>query len=310
MFESYDLITFGKHLRKLRKDLGLTQRDVEGLSGLTADALRRIENGEVIPRYDTLIYLSHTYKKDLLAVLKSYSSANELFKFYSRLEDMIFFNDLVALEQLGRDFSHYINGNSEISTLVDGAVVKQFKLMLSGVSEYYSSDPKKGFEYFNAALKVSHPDFSPEQYDQFRYFEFESRILLMVAVSLPEPLDLRNRILLFCMKHLNDDLQATIYEKYLRVKIYFNLSYNYHIMDDHQNALLNANKGIDCCNKYYLSYSLGHLLYRKGIAEFLLGIPSYLESLQSAIQILVIQNANELAEKYKTVTQETYGIIL
>lgn len=310
MFESYDLIKFGNHLRKLRNDLGLTQKNVERLSGLTADALRRIENGEVIPRYDTLIYLSHTYKKDLLTVLKSYSSANELFKYYRRLEDLLVFNDLAALKQLDRDLSDYINGNSEISTLVNGAVVKQFKLMLSGVSEYYSPDPIKSFEYFNAALKVSHPTFMPEQYDQFGYFEFEFRILLMVAVSLPEPLHLRNRILLFCLEHLNDDLQATVYDKFLRVKIYFNLSYNYHRMDDHQNALINANKGIDCCNKYYLSYSLGPLLYRKGIAEFLLGIPNYLESLQSAIQILVIQNAYELADKYKTITLETYGIAL
>jgi transcriptional regulator with XRE-family HTH domain len=310
MFESYDLIKFGNHLRKLRNVLGLTQKDVEQLSGLTADALRRIENGEVVPRYDTLLYLSHTYKKDLLAVLKSYSNANELFEYYRRLEDLLVFNDLAALEQLSSEFSNYVKNNPEKGTLVDGAVVKQFRLTLSGVSEYYSFDPKKGFEYFSAALKVSHPDFAPEQFDRFRYFEFESRILLMVAVSLSELPDLSNRILLFCLEHLNNDLQATIYEKYLRVKIYFNLSYNYHIMDDHQNALLNANKGIDCCNKYYLSYSLGPLLYRKGIAEFLLGIPSYLESLQSAIQILVIQNANELAEKYKTVTQETYGIIL
>lgn len=310
MFESYDLIKFGNHLRKLRKDLGLTQKDVESLSGLTADALRRIENGEVVPRYDTLIYLSHTYKKDLLASLKSYSTANELFKFYSRLEDLIFFNDLAALEQLNRDFLNYVKSNPENGNLVNGAVVKQFNLALAGVAKYYSPDLKDSCDYFCAALKVSHPTFTPEQYDQFGYFEFELRILLMVAVSLPEPLELRNHILLFCLKRLNDDLQATIYDKLLRVKIYFNLSYNHHRMDDHQNALINANKGIDCCNKYYLSYSLGHLLYRKGVAELLLGIPSYLQSLKSAIQILDIQNAGELAEKYKTITKESYGIIL
>ena len=310
MFESYDLVEFGSHLRKLRRDLGLTQKEVESLSGLTADALRRIENGEVVPRYDTLLYLSHTYKKDLLAVLKSYSTANDLFGFYSRLEDFIFSNDMAALGQLSHDFSNYVKNNPEKGTLVNGAVVNQFKLMLSGVAKYYSPDSEESYEYFCAALRVSHPTFTPELYDQFRYYEFESRILLMVAVSLSGLPDLSNRILLFCLKNLNDDLQATIYEKYLRVKIYFNLSYNYHSMDDDQNALLNANKGIECCNKYYLSYSLGHLLYRKGVAELLLGIPSYLQSLQLAVQILDIQNAGELAEKYRTITKETYGIIL
>ena len=310
MFESYDLIEFGSHLRKLRKNLGLTQKEVESLSGLTADALRRIENGEVVPRYDTLLYLSHTYKKDLLASLKTYSTANELFKFYSRLEDLIFFNDMIALEQLSRDFSNYVKNNPEKGTLVNGAVVKQFNLTLTGVAKYYSSCLKDSCDCFCEALKVSHPNFKPEQYNQYGYFEFELRILLMVAVSLRESLDLSNRILLFCLERLNDDLQATIYDKLLRVKIHFNLSYNYHRMDDLQNALLNANKGIECCNKYYLSYSLGHLLYRKGIEEFLLGMPNYLQSLQLAVQILDIQNAGELAEKYKTITRETYGIII
>jgi transcriptional regulator with XRE-family HTH domain len=310
MFESYDLVNFGKHLRKLRKDLGLTQKDVESQSGLTADALRRIENGEVVPRYDTLLYLSHTYKKDLLVVLKSYSNANELFNYYRRLEDLLVFNDLASLEQLSRDFANYVNDNPEKSALVNGAVVKQFNLTLSGVAKYYSPESRGSCEYFCAALRVSHPAFAPDTFDQFRYFEFESRILLMVAVSLSDRPDLSNRILLFCLEHLNDDFQATIYEKYLRVKIYFNLSYNYHIMDDHENALLNANQGIEWCNKFYLSYSLGPLLYRKGIAEFRLQMPNYLETLRAAIQILNIQNAHELAEKYKAITKENYGIII
>ena len=142
MFESYDLVNFGNHLRRLRKALKLTQKDVESLSGLTADALRRIENGEVVPRYDTLLYLSHTYKKDLLAVLKSYSNANELFDYYRRLEDLLVFNDMTALEQLTQEFSTYVKNNPEKSSLVNGAVVNQFNLMLSGVARYYSPEPK------------------------------------------------------------------------------------------------------------------------------------------------------------------------
>jgi transcriptional regulator with XRE-family HTH domain len=310
MFESYDLVNFGNHLRRLRKALKLTQKDVESLSGLTADALRRIENGEVVPRYDTLLYLSHTYKKDLLAVLKSYSNANELFDYYRRLEDLLVFNDMTALEQLTQEFSTYVKNNPEKSSLVNGAVVNQFNLMLSGVARYYSPEPKGSCEYFCAALKVSHPTFTPELFDQFRYFEFESRILLMVAVSLSDQPALSIRMLHFCLENLNKDNQASIYEKYLRVKIHFNLSYKYHTIDDDQNALLNANKGIECCNKYYLSYSLGPLLYRKGIAEFILGMPDYLESLRAAIQVLNIQNAHELAEKYKAITKENYGIII
>ena len=108
MFESFDLTKFGEHLRELRKSLGYTQEAAANVSGLAIDTLRRIEKGEVIPRYDTLIHLSLTYKKDLLAVLSSYSNANAFFYFYYTLEDAILLNDLGALEQLAQDFDDYM----------------------------------------------------------------------------------------------------------------------------------------------------------------------------------------------------------
>ena len=45
------LISFGKALRKIRKDLNLTQNDVSLLSGINSETIRRIENGKVVPRF-------------------------------------------------------------------------------------------------------------------------------------------------------------------------------------------------------------------------------------------------------------------
>lgn len=58
MFESDKIIEFGTHLKNLRLSLGFTQKDVQRLSGLNINSLRKIENGDVLPRYDTIFYLS------------------------------------------------------------------------------------------------------------------------------------------------------------------------------------------------------------------------------------------------------------
>lgn len=310
MFKSFDLTKFGDHLRNIRTSLGYTQEKAAKLSRLATDTLRRIENGEVVPRYDTLAHLSLTYKRDLLALLASYSNANDLFELYYRFDDLIVYYDLDAFQQLSQNLEDYISNMSAKSTLVNIVAAEQFRLMLSGANKHFSL--RQGdLEDFCAAMQISHPNFEPERFHAFKYTEFELRILFMIATSLShEKAQLSNEIMLFCLKHLDGSMYATWHEKLLRAKIYFNLSYNYHRIDDHQNALKVATEGIDFCNDNYLSHCLGALLYRKGIAQYHLGHPEYLKSLQSSVHMLDIQGAHELAERYISVTRETYGISL
>ena len=311
MFKSFDLTNFGEHLRELRKSLDYTQETAADASKLSIDTLRRVERGEVVPRYDTLIHLSLTYKKDLLAVLSSYSNANPLFYFYHTLEDAILLNDLNGLEQLAQDFDDYMSSNSHSNYLVNVAAANQFRLMVSATKKYYSSNRNGDLEDCCAAMQISYPTFEPELFDQFNYTQFELRILFMIASSLSyKKARLSNDIMLFCLERVDESIHATSHEKMLRIKVYFNLSYNYHRLDDHENAFSMAAQGIDFCNKNHLSYCLAALLYRKGIAQFHLKHPDYLESLQSSICILKTQDAHELAERYKQVTYETYGITL
>ena len=311
MFKSFDLTKFGDHLRNIRTSLGYTQEKAAKLSRLATDTLRRIENGEVVPRYDTLAHLSLTYKRDLLALLASYSNANDLFDLYYRFNDLIVNYDLDAFQQLSQNLEDYISNMSAKSILVNIAAAEQFKLMLAGTEKHYSSDYKGSLEDCCAAMRISHPTFEPERFHAFKYTEFELRILFMIATSLSREKErLSNEIMLFCLKHLDGSMYATWHEKLLRIKIYFNLSYNYHRIDDHQNALKVATEGIDFCNDNYLSHCLGALLYRKGIAQYHLGHPEYLTSLQSSVHMLDIQGAHELAERYISVTRETYGISL
>ena len=59
------------------------------------------------------------------------------------------------------------------------------------------------------------------------------------------------------------------------LKIIFNISYNYHRLSDNAMAYHFANIGIILCVENDLSYLMGHLLFRKGIAEYFMDITNY-----------------------------------
>ncbi|MGH2331959.1 helix-turn-helix domain-containing protein [Thermoanaerobacter mathranii] len=68
----YDLEGFGEELKNIRKSLGLSQTDVSEYGFINRDTLRKIENGKVIPKQETLELLSNLYKKDLNELLLRY----------------------------------------------------------------------------------------------------------------------------------------------------------------------------------------------------------------------------------------------
>lgn len=68
----YDLEAFGKELRYIRKSLKLTQKDIANRAFINIDTLRRIENGKVMPKQETLDLMSIILKRDLNEVLLKY----------------------------------------------------------------------------------------------------------------------------------------------------------------------------------------------------------------------------------------------
>ena len=118
------------------------------------------------------------------------------------------------------------------------------------------------------------------------------------------------KILLFILEYLIDGIDPVNEVQILVLKVYTNLSYNYHKEDNNILALKYANDGIDYAidnsNMSFLSLLYG----RKGIAEFLLGADCYLDSLQKSIHLLEINKQFKLAEVYKNTYYEKYKISL
>lgn len=66
---------FGQVLKEIRESFNYTQQEVTlllgsngDIPGLSTETLRRIENGMVIPKFETLELLSSVYKQDLNAL--------------------------------------------------------------------------------------------------------------------------------------------------------------------------------------------------------------------------------------------------
>ncbi len=309
MFTSFDTVKFGAYLRSLRNSLNYSQADVKKIIGINTDTLRKIEAGLVVPRYDTLDLLSYVYKKDLLKELLAYRNSDLYFQYYARLDDLIFNYDLDKLNNLEADFNKFIQFMDE-PELVNIVVESQFKLVLQGISEYYNGNAKKAKETFIKSLRIGTKDFEVINHRHYKYTFFETRILFLLGISLSDNNEsaLSDSMLMHCLDMANFDPQATFSEKLMITKLYFNLAYNGHLVDDQEMAITYADKGIQFCLENHISYSLAGLLYRKGVAMMNLEDNNGKEHLQNSISLLRICNQHDLADQYEKIAQELYNL--
>lgn len=311
MFSSYNLEPFGMELKRLRELNGLTQIDVQTLSGINPDTLRRIENGYTIPKYETLEILSDLYKVDLLDILRTYRSNEKLYNYYDRLDFIISNYNVTILQDLSADFEEFLEDGR--GDLITPYTYEQFKLMIEGIGQYNSTKKDKRLKSLNtfiAALKLSVHDFELLNYSQFNYNIIEKRILILIALGLSEHKDyeLSNNLLNMVINNMDLSTRVEYNVSLLIIKVYFQLSYNSHSLSDDLKALEYANKGIEYSVQNNLMFGLYLLYYRKAVAEFLLNDENHLDSFNKSIMILEIQNKLELASIYRDITKENYGI--
>ncbi len=314
MFISYNLEEFGQNLKNIRKKMGISQTDIQSHYGISADTLRRIEQGQVIPRYDTLELLSVIYKQDLLELLKKNRSNKLLMEFHNSLDEIISSYKTDAFNTLEADFQNTISSIPKTS-LLNLSEVEQFKLFLKAIKIFNSRNEQEipnAFPILMESLKITIPSFSLKNFHKVKYNYLESRILLLLSLILIETnqYEVSNSIMEFLLKDFLEESERTKHVHHLIAKIYTNLAYNHHMLDRHTDVIIAANKGIDYCIKEEITHGLFLLYYRKGIAQLQLGDDQYLESLKAAIFILKLHNKNELLEIYKKVTKDKYGVEL
>ncbi|HYE12043.1 MAG TPA: helix-turn-helix transcriptional regulator, partial [Patescibacteria group bacterium] len=118
MFYSFDLVSFGTMIRNIRKKSGYSQSKVKDKTGIHEDTLRKLENGLVIPKYETIEILSALYKCDLLKVLESFRTDEYFYKYYRRMDTIISNNEFSLIGELISDFREDLKNHPLPSLLV------------------------------------------------------------------------------------------------------------------------------------------------------------------------------------------------
>lgn len=313
MFDSINSTKFGQYLKTLRIKLNLTQASISDSTGINADTIRRIEIGQVIPKYETLSILSQVYKVDLVKKFTEYRTETTILSLYSSIDECLLNYDIDGIKEirdylLTDDISKLISSN-----LINRNELLQFKCYIDIKLLHLLNLPittENSVDKLKEALQLTIPDFSISSYDKHTYNAFELRILISYALmwAALERFELSNQILLFTINRLmflfpNDALTS----RYL-LKIHFNISYHYHRLDLYEESLTHAELGINIGKSKHCFDELHTLYYRKFTAELRLNKPCYLHSLRKCILIMQLLGVEKLMDIYISVTKEKYDI--
>ncbi|MCS3914887.1 transcriptional regulator with XRE-family HTH domain [Caldanaerobacter subterraneus subsp. tengcongensis MB4] len=302
----YDLEAFGNELRDIRKSLRLTQKDVADQTLVSTDTLRRIENGKVMPKQETLDLMSVIFKRDLNELLLKYrlKDYSSFYKIKTSIED--------KLE--GGEFEDLKKDVEELKKIIDEGkmslyyirLLKQLLLLVESVIEKtVNNDYEKALEKLIEAMKLTIPDFSLSNYTRFVYSSMEVRILMNIALIVREKESEKSiEMLLFCLEALEPD---NVEE---RVRVYYNLSYAYYLASIYDKALYYAEQGIKTCAENKTLNGLALLYFRKGIAEFKLNRENYMDSLLKAVNLSKICGHEKLKKMVIESCKKIYNIDL
>ncbi len=318
MFSTYNLKSFGKALRDIRKRNGLSQKDVRGLCGISEEGLRKIEHGDVIPKYETLEILSTIYSIDLHSLMGIHRNNQDLINIYSHIDKIMEtfnYSELIFLEEsLESLFKH-----SNCLDLINQKELSRLQLFLEVSKLYFDHhyDSQVLFEYIEQAMALSNPtfnihDFLNEENNSHIYSDLDIRFITLLALEFARIDDFKKStsILIFCLNHMNYSPVKTTEKTHIKLKLYFNITYNYHRLSNHPKAYDYACKGVELALKNDTLYCLPALLFRKGISEFRLKKENYIKTLIESISLQFTQNHEEAAKQVLGSLKTNYQIDL
>lgn len=305
--------SFGDTLRRIRKSLNLTQKDVESQVSISAETLRRIENDINIPSISTIEELSEMYKIDVLNVYIKSKSNNILTNFYYDLDSLVINYSVDKLAQVTKKFSKI---KKKASTHYRDCDLLQFEKLLIGLELAYSTDQgsRDAIDMYVEAIRVRNKEFALIDIKKYKYSYIELKCLYLIAIEY-------NVLKLYCESNAlslflldTDSCTFDLFDNMnlLTIKLLMNISYNYHGLNMDAEAFKYADMGVKLCLRLKTFYLLHGLYYRCGIALFILGKPynEYMDYLNKSMSILDLTEMYNLKKQYIDVTKQNYSIDL
>ncbi len=182
---------FGQKLKSIRSELNLTQSKVNELSNINCDTLRRIENGMVVPRYDTIIILSKIYRYDLMKLFNQYTLNEPLLKHYDLIDDCIATNDTKQIDRLYKELKNTYHDEEQQYQLVLIHEIDQMLILIESLMHLYK-DEQKNIEkdellviekLITKGMGIRHENYILNDYKKYKYSFIELRLLLVYALA-------------------------------------------------------------------------------------------------------------------------------
>ncbi len=282
---------FGKKLREIRKKMGFTQHQVAARVHVNEDTLRRIENGENVPRVDTLELLSSMYRRDLLRLLTQcrIEDADYFHSFMLRVErkmDEHSYSFLEEIKELNR-WIHHSHSPYEKKKL------RQLHDLLSALDDDKAErEPDSAIALLVEGIQQTIPDFSMEEYERFNYTSGELRLLMNIAFieNYKKNKEKYLQLLRFCFKQMPSTSEWF-------PKIAYNLALAYWRHSDYPQATKYLKAALRSTVESRSFQGLPLMYYLKGCIEFSTKNQNYPNSFQTSLLLCDIYKQKELKEK-------------
>lgn len=314
MIGSYSTEEYGKIVRNIRTALGLTQSEVRQIVGISENTLMKLERGQVIPKFETLELLSLAYKVDLNAIFQAFRQDSSLSNILSQADDAILNNQPSELLRCTNQLPDYLKTGKN-KDLINAGDLEIVQCFLNSAVRYFNPQLKdyqrrELIEEIREVMLKSNPDLKWHKLDQNTFNLWEIRLLNILAFLEGQlgHTDTAIGILEAILTIYQELSEIIVTERKVLLNSIFSLSYQYHVSDQPDKALATAERGIVYGQKFNDIHLLHGLLYRKGIAQHLLGQSGAEKSLLHAVVLLEIQGKQKMADLYRSITRDTYGI--
>lgn len=308
----YNTDSFGNAIRSIRQNLKLTQKDVIEQTGINENTLRRLENGKVLPKQETLDLLSVVYKQDVSQVFLS-CRMDDFGKYSELMEEIDQAFEASDTQWLSKCLEALLElSQTEMSPYYKRMLEQTICLINGAIPSINRSNFEVAQKYILKGLKISIPDFDYENFKDHLYNKIELHLLMGLGIT---ENDLNNQalaqsILSHCVHIL--DTTPELRKGILPTKVYLNASYRFYVNGLYKESLDYANQGIDYNNKTLSQSSIGDLYFRKGMAELDLNLEAsiYMSSFKKARFFLESLGREDLVNLMINILKDRYNITL
>lgn len=178
IYQTYDLINYGDQLKRIREQCRLTQLDVSALCGVNRDTLRRIEQGTVIPKYETLELLTQAYKTDVVKMMNQHRLKHRLNKYEVFISEYLVNADWHSFEMFKAHFEETCLTSEEGAT--ESRAVLQMKGLMEALELLHAS-PEEAMASLKAVLRFQNETWSEHTYKSFTYTLLELKTLMILS---------------------------------------------------------------------------------------------------------------------------------